>query len=105
MSNPYQEPVLLSPIELGALVNKLRIVIVEDVEQLLRSGSLLPSKAPGDQNYLSRQELAEKLNVSPNTIANWENRGRIPSLRFGSVVRYDFHAVVEALNKHKKRLK
>jgi len=37
---------------------------------------------------LSRRQLAARLGVTERTAAEWDLRGRIPSLRIGRTVRY-----------------
>lgn len=46
---------------------------------------------------LTTEELAERLSVSPRTIFNMRSDGRIPQIRIGSIVRFVYSDVVEAL--------
>lgn len=51
-------------------------------------------------DLLTREELAERLGVSPITIGLWSRQGKIPTRRFShKVVRYSLEAVVSALEK------
>jgi excisionase family DNA binding protein len=50
----------------------------------------------------TRTQLAERLNVSHRTVDNWRERGLIPYLRVGAVIRFDFRQVIAALSEHCK---
>jgi excisionase family DNA binding protein len=51
---------------------------------------------------LTRKQLAETLNVSIETIINWQERGVIPYLQVGYVVRFDLAKVEKALAKFER---
>jgi excisionase family DNA binding protein len=51
---------------------------------------------------LTRKQLAEAVNVSVETIINWEERGIIPFLEIGHVVRFDLIKVEKALSKFER---
>lgn len=50
----------------------------------------------GDKEYLSRSEVAEIFNVSPNTVTRWAEAGKLPYHRtLGGHRRYEAEAVYE----------
>jgi len=54
-----------------------------------------------DQPLLTKEDLARKLNVSPDTIQTWTIRKKIPHFRLGhKTVRYSYPAVIGALGKY-----
>jgi excisionase family DNA binding protein len=69
----------------------------------LRQSGIMESpglKALLEQPLLARDELAIRLGVSVDTIAEWTCKKRIPSFRFGRrCVRYSYPAVLTALSK------
>lgn len=93
---------LLTSVPLNTLVNKLRISLREDLAELLGNTSSATGGAT-EQNLLTREQLAEKLNVSPNSIAIWDKKGKIPAVRIGTSVRYDYQQVLAALSKKKAK--
>ena len=46
---------------------------------------------------ISRLELAERLNVHPNTLDRARNAGQVPCVRIGGRVMFDWRAVCKAL--------
>ena len=43
---------------------------------------------------LSRVQLAQKLCVSPRTIAVWDAQGIIPRIKIGAIVRYNLEDII-----------
>lgn len=52
---------------------------------------------------ISRDELCKRLDITEPTVIRWEKKGKIPAIRIGSNVRYDWNKVLEALEEHKDR--
>ena len=46
---------------------------------------------------LDARELADRLEVTPGTIYDWERLGRIPSIRTGRRVMFNLDSVIRAL--------
>jgi excisionase family DNA binding protein len=51
---------------------------------------------------LTRKQLAEAENVSIETVINWEERGIIPFIKIGHVIRFDLAKVEKALEKFER---
>ena len=51
---------------------------------------------------LTGEELCKKLGVTIQTLIRWRHKGKIPFLRIGSSIRYDFIKVLEAIEVTKK---
>ncbi len=50
-----------------------------------------------NDDTLTVKQLADKLNVHPNTVYSHVARGRIPAMRIGRALRFDLAAVKLAL--------
>lgn len=48
---------------------------------------------------VSGDVLCERFNVTRQTLGRWRDQGRIPFIQVGSIVRYDFLKVINALEK------
>jgi excisionase family DNA binding protein len=46
---------------------------------------------------INRKELCKRLDITEPTAIRWEKKGKIPSIRIGSNVRYNWPAVIQAL--------
>jgi excisionase family DNA binding protein len=46
---------------------------------------------------LDARELADRLEVTPGTVYDWERLGRIPSIRTGRRVMFNLDSVIRAL--------
>ena len=55
--------------------------------------------------FLDAQQLSTALNVSDRTIDAWKQKGLIPFLRVGRVVRFDLAAVKRALEQYRVHAK
>lgn len=51
----------------------------------------------GDETFLTKQELARILKVTPRTLEQWAKQKRFPVYRLGRVVRYKREEVTQAL--------
>ena len=52
---------------------------------------------------LTGEELCKKLGVTIQTLIRWRHKGKIPFMRIGSSIRYDFIKVLEAIEVGKKK--
>ena len=75
-------------------------------ELLLRFQEILRREAgtplPSQIEIIDRGELSKRLGVTPVTIIRLEKKKKIPSIRLGSSVRYNWPRVIEALENSKK---
>lgn len=46
---------------------------------------------------ISDKTLSERLEVTRQTLGRWRNQGRIPFIQVGSIIRYDYNKVIQAL--------
>jgi excisionase family DNA binding protein len=51
-------------------------------------------------NFLTTEELAKLLKVTPKTIVNWRIAKVVPFFQVGHVIRYDASRVLAALERH-----
>lgn len=49
---------------------------------------------------IDRAELLRRLNITEPTAIQWGKKGKIPEIRVGSVVRYDWYKVIQSLENH-----
>lgn len=51
------------------------------------------------RKLVTAEEMAQELNVSPSTIAEWGRQGKIPRVRVSpKIIRYDKDATLSALS-------
>jgi len=48
-------------------------------------------------------EVCEKLGITIQTLIRWRQKGKVPYLKLGSSIRYDFNKVIEALEVGNKK--
>ena len=48
---------------------------------------------------IDRDELCKRLAITEPTAIRWEKKGKIPTLRIGSCVRYNWQMVIQSLSK------
>ena len=59
-----------------------------------------PQEQPSSQSeIIDRGELCKRLAITEPTVIRWEKKGKIPALRIGSNVRYNWPQVIESLSK------
>jgi excisionase family DNA binding protein len=64
----------------------------------------LPNREPEKETILlTGEELCKKLGVTIQTLIRWRHKGKIPFMRIGSSIRYDFIKVLEAIEVGKKK--
>ena len=62
------------------------------------SGHLLPNAEKGNDEMLTKKELAAKLKVTVRTVENWQREGFLPYIKISSVVLFDWAEVRESLH-------
>lgn len=78
------------------MVNPFEEIMAElkEIKTLL----LFIQKAPAEPvEIIDRVEAMKRLNITEPTIIRWGKRGKIPEIRIGSSVRYNWYAVVKSL--------
>ena len=56
-----------------------------------------------DTQWLSTQEAAKRLGITPRTLYRFIDHGELPAYRFGRVIRLRAHEVDEFINKSRIR--
>lgn len=79
-------------------------LILERLDKLdnILSATNNVSTAPAIE-IIDRIELRKRLAITEPTIIRWEKKGKIPAIRVGSSVRYNWPAVIESLESKNKR--
>lgn len=88
------DDMILSPIKLSDMLAQVRTLIREELEA---SGIAIHK----DPEIIDRAELCKRLNITPPTARLWESKGKLPVIKLGSNIRYNWTAVVEALERKK----
>ena len=64
----------------------------------------MPKSKPEPQpEIMTGEEVCKKLGVTIQTLIRWRHKGKIPFMRIGSSIRYDFIKVLEAIEVGKKK--
>ena len=75
----------ITPHELGSLIeNSLNNILSSKTQHVTKE-------------IIDREELCKRLAVTSPTVIRWEKKGKIPRLMIGSSIRYNWPAVIEAL--------
>lgn len=78
------------------IANPFEIIL----QQLAEIKEALPK--PGEDKepieVIDRKELMKRLSITEPTAIRWGRRGKLPELRIGNAVRYNWPEVVAALN-------
>jgi hypothetical protein len=78
---------------------------VEELRQIVASEfAKVSPKAAAEVavEIIDRAELCRRLSITEPTVILYEKKGKIPSLRVGSAVRYNYGAVLKAIESKKK---
>lgn len=54
-----------------------------------------------DPQIVDGTYLIEKLGITRQTLTNWRNKNKIPFIKQGGIIRYDFNKVIEFLESKK----
>lgn len=60
---------------------------------------LTSATASSQTEIIDRAELLKRLKITEPTCIRWQKKGKIPFLTIGSAIRYNWPAVVQALEK------
>ena len=64
------------------------------------SGQLLPKaekETLSEEGFITKEVVAERLSVTPETVRRWASSGRLPSHHFGRRLRFKWSEVTRAL--------
>ena len=86
MSNPFDE-------------------LLTELKEIKQTLNILNTSPTPSVEIIDRKTLQQKLNITEPTAIRMGQTGQIPEIRIGSNVRYNWGAVVEALQKSGKSIK
>ncbi len=88
--------ILLTEEDLKNLLQETIETFYEKIYQDRNGLGLLPAQ----EEIIGRKELCERLDITEPTVIRWEKKKRIPVIRIGSVIRYNWNAVIKSLEKN-----
>ena len=68
---------------------------------MIKSISALPP--PNHTEIITQDELCKRLMISKPTIIRWAKKKKIPLIRIGRSVRFNWQSVIDALESHKNK--
>jgi excisionase family DNA binding protein len=89
-----ESPAVIFSMPLDQLLDE----ITERLKPLVASGSNQTS-AIDSEEIIDTSELCKRLAISEPSVIKWRRKKKIPFLRIGSSVRYNWPAVVRAIEK------
>jgi excisionase family DNA binding protein len=77
---------------------ELIVVQKQELTQLIQDAVAAIQPAQHQRiELIDREELCRRLSISEPTVIRWEAKGKIPAIHMGSIRRYNWPKVVEAL--------
>lgn len=76
-------------------INEFKLLMTDVVNDCLQHKTPDEEKLPVE--IIGRDELCRRLNITEPTVIRWERKGKLPSFRIGSNVRYNWKRVIEML--------
>jgi hypothetical protein len=81
--------------------NDMPQVLAELFAEVRNIKAMIENKVEGNTSMtdevIDRVELCKRLNINAGTALRWEKKGKIPTIRIGDCVRYNWPAVLTAL--------
>ena len=74
---------------------------VKEINQRIKEGAVGTSNTQ-QEHPIDTKELCKRLAITEPTVIRWRKKGKIPYLTIGSSIRYDWNAVLTALQAQKK---
>ena len=75
-------------------------VILAKLNRIEEAINQIPTpEALPPMEILNGEQLAEKLNITVQTLHKWRGKKKVPFLQIGSAIRYDLYKVLKALEK------
>jgi len=78
---------------------ELQSLIKGSVQEALAEHGDAISKPAQSETYLSKKEVADKFNVTTETVHQWTKKGRIPAYRIEGRVFYKLSEIEESMTK------
>ncbi|SDQ62398.1 MULTISPECIES: helix-turn-helix domain-containing protein [Flagellimonas] len=75
---------------------EFKIELLEDIKELLQN-----SQTQSGKKWLKSNEVRDLLGISPGTLQNLRVNGTLPYTRIGGVLYYEYHEIMEVLEKNK----
>ncbi|MAO16783.1 MAG: DNA-binding protein [Muricauda sp.] len=75
---------------------EFKIELLEDIKELLENQKGQPQK-----KWIKSNEVRELLDISPGTLQNLRINGTLPYTKIGGVLFYEYHEIMEVLEKNK----
>jgi len=75
---------------------EFKIELLEDIKELLQNQKGQPQK-----KWIKSNEVRELLSISPGTLQNLRINGTLPYTKIGGVLFYEYHEIMEVLEKNK----
>lgn len=69
---------------------------LDDIYELINK--IIQREAPLPPEIIDRKTLISRLDISEPTAIRWQQKGKIPYLKIGSAIRYDWIKVIQALS-------
>ena len=91
-----QKIIVVTEDELRQIVKNTVGEFYDKLYQNMQEMQLIPAK----EEIIDRKELAKRLNITEPTIIRWEKKKKIPAIRIGSSVRYNWKGVIKSLEKN-----
>ncbi len=82
----------------GTTLDDFLFQVKKTVSETLLSETQVKPEKSAKQNYLTRSEVAERLNISLPTLNEYTKRGIVPAYRIGARVLYKESEIENSLN-------
>jgi len=77
-------------------LREFKMELLEDIRELLQK-----QKHNKAKKWIRSPEVRELLGISPGTLQNLRINGTLPYTRIGGVLYYEYHEIMEVLEKNK----
>lgn len=77
-------------------LREFKMELLEDIKQMLKA-----ENGQRERKWLRSPEVRELLGISPGTLQNLRINGTLPYTRVGGVLYYDYHEIMQVMDKNK----
>jgi excisionase family DNA binding protein len=88
---------------MNSLNNPFEEINSRILEILERLNNISAKPPPNSIEIITQDELSKRLMISKPTLIRWVRKKKIPLIRIGKSVRYNWQAVIEALESPKSK--